>query len=94
MSNSAAKDADPTSKSQEFYTPPPRKTVPDEKGELWGHDLYPERRGTKQRSLGKTLLMQEGKENIAKYHCEKMVYKCLKTRKFTLLVIYQEHYYK
>ncbi|XP_011308909.1 mitochondrial inner membrane protease ATP23 homolog [Fopius arisanus] len=60
------------------YTPPPKKTYPDEKGELWGHDLYPERRGSKKSSVMKTLLMKEGDENIGKYHCEKKVYTCLK----------------
>lgn len=60
------------------YTPPPRKTIPDEHGELWGHDLYPERRKLKTRSITNTLLMKEGKEDIERYHCEKLVYKCIK----------------
>ncbi|XP_014296505.1 mitochondrial inner membrane protease ATP23 homolog [Microplitis demolitor] len=69
------------------YTPPPRKTIPDEHGELWGHDLYPERRKLKTRSITNTLLMKEGKEDIERYHCEKLVYKCIKQNPLVKLMV-------
>ncbi|KAH0560222.1 mitochondrial inner membrane protease ATP23 homolog [Cotesia glomerata] len=65
-------------KEDKVYTPPPRKTIPDDQGELWGHDLYPERRKLKQKNVVNTLMMKEGKEELDKYHCEKLVYKCVK----------------
>ncbi|KAK0178598.1 hypothetical protein PV327_007476 [Microctonus hyperodae] len=44
--------------------------------EFWGHDLYPERRGTKSRNFMSTLFMKEGREIYDKSRCEKMVYDC------------------
>lgn len=71
-------------KEEKVYTPPPRKTIPDDQGELWGHDLYPERRKLKQKSVVNTLMMKEGKEELDRYHCEKLVYKCVKKREYKL----------
>ncbi|XP_063972799.1 mitochondrial inner membrane protease ATP23 homolog [Diachasmimorpha longicaudata] len=69
------------------YTPPPTKTYPDEHGELYGHDLYPERRGFKPRSIVKTVFLKEGEENIQKYHCERMLYNCVKKHPIVKLMM-------
>ncbi|CAG4911440.1 unnamed protein product [Colias eurytheme] len=50
----------------------------DPKGESWGYDLYPERRGTFKPKLTNILMGKEGKEGIEKFKCEKNVYHCVK----------------
>lgn len=56
----------------------PKKTYPDENGDLYGHDLYPERRGNKQKSFKNIILMKDGTEHIARLHCEQRVFNCIK----------------
>ncbi|XP_044015787.1 mitochondrial inner membrane protease ATP23 homolog isoform X2 [Aphidius gifuensis] len=56
----------------------PKKTYPDEHGELYGHDLYPERRGNKQKTIKNIVLMKDGTEHIARLHCEQRVFNCIK----------------
>ncbi|XP_018048620.1 PREDICTED: mitochondrial inner membrane protease ATP23 homolog isoform X2 [Atta colombica] len=47
--------------------------------DLWGSDMYPERRGKKfQHSWFKILLGAQGRESIDKNRCEHNVYKCIK----------------
>ncbi|KYN31370.1 Mitochondrial inner membrane protease ATP23 like protein [Trachymyrmex septentrionalis] len=47
--------------------------------DLWGSDMYPERRGRKfQHSWFKYLLGAEGRESLDKNRCENNVYKCIK----------------
>jgi len=46
---------------------------------LWGYDMYPERRGAKQkRSWFNMLIGAAGRESIDKNRCEENVYKCVK----------------
>lgn len=46
-------------------------------GKKWGYDLYPERRGTFQRSFMGTLATLEGRETADKIKCERNVYNCV-----------------
>ncbi|KAG5324953.1 ATP23 protease, partial [Acromyrmex heyeri] len=47
--------------------------------DLWGSDMYPERRGGKfQHSWFKILIGAQGRESIDKNRCEHNVYKCIK----------------
>lgn len=47
--------------------------------DLWGSDMYPERRGRKfQHSWFKILIGTQGRESIDKNRCEHNVYKCIK----------------
>lgn len=81
MTNENNDDDKETPKHSQYHVPP-KKTIPDADGELWGHDLYPERRGTKPRSIINTILMKEGRENLTKIRCERMVHNCVLKRKF------------
>jgi len=56
--------------------------------DLWGSDMYPERRGKKfQHSWFKILLGAQGRESIDKNRCEHSVYKCIKESKISLIYI-------
>jgi len=45
----------------------------------WGYDMYPERRGEKQkRSWFNLLIGAAGRESIDKNRCEENVYRCVK----------------
>lgn len=47
--------------------------------ELWGFDMYPERRGGKiQRSWYKKFFGAEGRESLDNVRCETNVYHCIK----------------
>lgn len=51
-------------------------------GDLWGSDMYPERRGGKyKRSWFKMLFGAQGRESIDKNKCEDNVYRCVKNSK-------------
>lgn len=50
--------------------------------DLWGSDMYPERRGAKfKRSWFKLLIGAQGRESVDKNRCEDNVYKCIKNSK-------------
>lgn len=50
--------------------------------DLWGSDMYPERRGVKsKRNWLKFLIGAEGRESIDKNRCEDNVYRCVKNSK-------------
>lgn len=51
--------------------------TPDD-GKAWGYDLYPERRNEKQSGIA-NFMQGKGRENLEKMHCERNVYKCIKT---------------
>lgn len=54
--------------------------------DLWGSDMYPERRGAKsKRSWWKFLLGAEGRESIDKNRCEDNVYQCIKNSKISFI---------
>lgn len=57
-------------------------------GDLWGSDMYPERRGAKlKRSWFKMIIGAQGRESIDKNRCEDNVYRCIKKSKTSLLFI-------
>ncbi|XP_077264702.1 mitochondrial inner membrane protease ATP23 homolog [Temnothorax americanus] len=48
-------------------------------GDLWGSDMYPERRGAKlKRNWWKWLIGAQGRESIDRNKCEDNVYRCIK----------------
>lgn len=50
------------------------------KGEKWGYDLYPERRGGRHSvDWFRAFFMLEGRDNMQKIRCEKNVYNCVRT---------------
>lgn len=54
--------------------------------DLWGSDMYPERRGgTFQHSWFKILIGAQGRESIDNNRCEYNVYKCIKDSKISLI---------
>jgi len=54
--------------------------------DLWGSDMYPERRGAKlKRSWFKMLIGAQGRESIDKNKCEDNVYRCIKNSKTFLI---------
>lgn len=56
--------------------------------DLWGSDMYPERRGAKsKRSWLKFLFGAEGRESIDKNRCEDNVYNCVKNSKTSFIYI-------
>jgi len=56
--------------------------------DLWGSDMYPERRGAKfKRSWFKTLIGAQGRESIDKNRCEDNVYRCIKNSKISYFFI-------
>lgn len=53
---------------------------------LWGSDMYPERRGAKQkRSWFNLLIGAAGRESIDKAKCEDNVYRCIKDSTISLI---------
>ncbi|XP_034952471.1 mitochondrial inner membrane protease ATP23 homolog [Chelonus insularis] len=73
--------------SEEIFKPPVKKTIPDDSGAIYGLDLYPDRRKNKQTTFSKTILMQEGKEDLKKFNCEKKLYDCIKTHPLVKLMM-------
>ncbi|XP_025074244.1 uncharacterized protein LOC105427899 [Pogonomyrmex barbatus] len=60
------------------------ETIKD--GELWGGDMYPERRGNIKQSWFKKLIGIQGRESIDRNKCEYNVYKCIKDSKTFLIL--------
>lgn len=59
--------------------------------ELWGSDMYPERRGGKfKASWFKMLIGAAGRESVDKTRCEDNVYRCIKDSKVSLLFKYKD----
>lgn len=55
-------------------------------GGLWGSDLYPERKGAKQKgSWFNRLIGAAGRESIDRARCEDNVYKCIKDSTISLI---------
>lgn len=64
------------------------KGIAADNDDLWGSDMYPERRGGKyKRSWLKMLFGFQGREAIDKNKCEHNVYKCIKNSKISLIYI-------
>jgi len=56
---------------------------------LWGSDMYPERRGAKlERSWFKTLIGAQGRESIDKNRCEDNVYRCIQNSKISYFFLF------
>lgn len=66
----------------------PSEGVVVDNGDLWGSDMYPERRGAKiERSWFKMLIGSQGRESIDKNKCEDNVYRCVKNSKTCLIYV-------
>lgn len=64
-----------------------QKEKPTGDANLWGYDLYPERKGLFQQSFVKVALMKEGRETYDKIRCEEHVYKCIKSSPLVKLMV-------
>lgn len=78
------KTASTEPKKEEVNSNGTNKNEGGKASEAWGYDLYPERRGTFQRSITNILIGKEGKENIDKLKCEQHVVDCVKNSKYNL----------
>ncbi|XP_077302773.1 mitochondrial inner membrane protease ATP23 homolog [Arctopsyche grandis] len=74
---SANSSEEPTSSDQNSSSSNKNTKRNEKNEEMWGYDLFPERKGAYKPSMGSILVGMEGRETIDKFKCEKNVYKCV-----------------